>query len=397
MSALSVVRRRLPLIAAVAALVLLLAYVALRSGPLAPVPVTVATVEQRALAPALSGIGTVDARRRVRIGPTAPGRIGAVLVDVGERVQAGQRLATLEPVDLDARLQAQSASLARAAAALQAARAQTDEAAARQRHAQAQAARYGDLAARGLASREAADARVQELAMADAALAAARANRDAAAQEQTRWLAERDGVSEQRAQLDLVAPFDALVVARLGEPGGTAVAGQAVLELVDPDSLWLDVRFDQRGAGGLAAGLPATVWLRSRPDTPFPARVSRVEPLADAVTEELRAKLVFDALPTPLPPLGELVEAAVALPATAPGPTVPNAALHRLDGETGVWRLAEGGHAFVPVRVRARDLDGRVQVEGALRPGDTVVMHSAVRLQAGSRLRVVESLTTASP
>ena len=40
----------------------LLAYVALRAGPLAPVPVTLATVESREITPALFGIGTVEAR-----------------------------------------------------------------------------------------------------------------------------------------------------------------------------------------------------------------------------------------------------------------------------------------------------------------------------------------------
>ena len=42
----------------------LLIYVALRAGPLVPIPVTVTTVESRSIAPALFGIGTVEARIR---------------------------------------------------------------------------------------------------------------------------------------------------------------------------------------------------------------------------------------------------------------------------------------------------------------------------------------------
>ncbi|NCB31887.1 MAG: efflux transporter periplasmic adaptor subunit, partial [Clostridia bacterium] len=50
-------------------------FVLLRSGPLAPIPVTVITVEDKSLAPALFGIGTVEARFTHKIGPTVDGRV----------------------------------------------------------------------------------------------------------------------------------------------------------------------------------------------------------------------------------------------------------------------------------------------------------------------------------
>lgn len=68
------------------------AYVVARSGPLAPVRVTVATVTEGQVAPELFGIGTVDARRAYAVGPTAPGRLLQVDVDVGDTVRAGQVL-----------------------------------------------------------------------------------------------------------------------------------------------------------------------------------------------------------------------------------------------------------------------------------------------------------------
>ena len=55
-------RRTLALVAVIVPLVLLFVFVALRSGPLAPVAVTLETVQSRAVAPALSGIGTVQVR-----------------------------------------------------------------------------------------------------------------------------------------------------------------------------------------------------------------------------------------------------------------------------------------------------------------------------------------------
>lgn len=383
---------RVGLIAGLVVLALLLGYVILRSGPLAPIAVTVVAVEERGISPSLFGVGTVEARHRFRVGPTQPGRVSSVLVDVGDPVGVGQLLASMEPIDLDARMQAQSAALARAAASHEAARAQADEVAARRVYAQAQADRYHQLASEGLVSREAAEARKQERDMAVAALASAKANQRAAGEEVARLLAEGEGVAEQRDNLQLTAPSDALVVARLAEPGSTTAAGQGVLELIDPDSLWLDLRFDQQSAAGLRAGLAADVVLRSRSEIRLPASVLRVEPLADAVTEELRAKLIFTEQPLPLPALGERVEASVLLPETAPAPTLPNAALRRVDGALGVWRIGPDGLAFVEVKVLARDLEGRVQVEGALSPGDRVLLHSAGRISATSRIREVAHL-----
>lgn len=55
-------RRTLALLVVVVPLVALFIYVVLRSGPLAPVAVTVATVKQQAITPSLFGIGIVEAR-----------------------------------------------------------------------------------------------------------------------------------------------------------------------------------------------------------------------------------------------------------------------------------------------------------------------------------------------
>ena len=52
-----------------------IAFVALRSGPLAPVMVTVEKVKEGNFHAELFGIGTVEARRSWMIGPTAAGRV----------------------------------------------------------------------------------------------------------------------------------------------------------------------------------------------------------------------------------------------------------------------------------------------------------------------------------
>lgn len=384
-------RRVWMLLAVLLVLALLLVWVAIRSGPLAPVKVTVAEVEERAIAPALFGIGTVEARYTHRIGPTAPGRIASLSVDVGDRVEAGQVLAVIEPIDLDQRIAAASGSAGRSAALEQAAASQVADASARLALARSEAARGEELFRGGWLTRSAIDQRRQALAAAEAGLAAAQANRAAARQDTGRTGAERAALQEQKANLRLVAPKAGLVVRRLAEPGTTVVAGQAVIEVIDPAELWINARFDQTRAGGIAAGLPARIVLRSRTDASLRGSVLRIEPVADAVTEEVLAKVAFDAGAV-FVPIGELAEVTIGLPARQTTLALPNAAVHRVGDELGAWTLRDGDLQFAAVRLGVEDADGWVQVLDGLAKGDRVVVHSARPLTGSSRITVVDKL-----
>ncbi len=370
--------RSIALIAIIVPLLAVFAYVAMRSGPLAPVKVTVVRVQEGTVSPALFGIGTVEARHTYRIGPTLAGRVRRVEVQVGDRVSAGQVLGEMDAVDLSDRIRAQDAALKRARAGVR-------EAEARQAFAQAQSRRYDKLSALQAASEEVAITRRQEREIAEAGLVAAR-------EELARVQSERAALVAQLDNLKLVAPVDGVVTLREAEPGTTVVAGQAVVELIDPSSLWINLRLDQVGAGELARDLEAAIVLRSRSEAPLPGRVLRVEPRADAVTEELLAKVVFDRRPEPMPPLGELAEVTVALPPAPAAVVVPNAALRREAGEVGVWQVKEERLHFVPLKLGAADLDGRVQVRAGLTAGEEIVLYSERALSSGSRIDVVSTL-----
>jgi RND family efflux transporter MFP subunit len=379
MKRLPIQKRTLAVLAVLIPLFVLFVYVALRSGPLAPVSVILTTVETRSITPALFGIGTVEARYTYKIGPTIAGRVNRVNVDVGDSVKAGQELGGMDLVDIDERIRAQDAVLKRA-------KAQLDEARERQNFAQTQAQRYEELFKVRATSEELTAIKQQELQIAEAGLNAAR-------EEVNRVRSEQAVLVAQRSDLRLISPVDGLVVARPADPGTTIVAGQSVVELIDPESLWVNVHFDQIHARGLAANLPAQIVLRSQKgETGAAGHVLRIEPLADAVTEETLAKVVFDQLPDPLPPIGELAEVNVDLPALPAGPVLPNAAIQRINGKLGVWQIKNDNLHFTPVTLGDTDLDGRIQVREGLKVGDQVVVYSAKALEAHTRIQVVEQL-----
>lgn len=370
--------RTLALLAVIIPLLVLFIYVGLRSGPLAPVAVTVSSVESRAITPALFGIGTVEARYTYKIGPTFAGRVKRLEVHVGDQVKAGQVLGEMEPVDLDDRVRSQESAFKRAEAALR-------EAEARQAYAQTQARRYEQLLAVRFISEEIVTTKQQELQIADAALSAAR-------EDIARARSDREGLVAQRSNLRLIAPVDGVVAVRDADPGTTIVAGEAVVEVIDPKSLWINARFDQISASGLAGGLPARIVLRSRGGQTLKGRVLRVEPKADAVTEETLAKVTFDNKPEPLPPVGELAEVTVDLPALPAAPLIPNAAVQREGDKVGVWQIVDDDLHFSPVKLGTSDLNGYVQVREGLKNGDQVVIYSEKALTTRSRIHVVDHI-----
>ncbi|NMG45593.1 efflux RND transporter periplasmic adaptor subunit [Aromatoleum toluvorans] len=378
---------------AVLGLVLLTGFVLLmvRSGPLAPVRVTTAVLERGAFENAVFGIGTVEAERAYAIGPTSPGRILAVHVDVGSEVRAGQLLAEMDPVELDARLAASRAASARAVHALASAGAQVRDAEVRQELAARNARRYASLGERAFFSDAAVEAKRQEADSAGAQLQAARAQLDAARMDLQRLDAERVAVERQRANVRLAAPVAGVVTARDAEPGTTLVAGQSVLRMVDLASVRVRTRIDQGRSGGVRAGQAASIVLRSRPGFAVAGKVSRVELNGDAVTEERIVQVVFDELPKDFA-FGELAEVTIATSRGADVLAVPGAAVHEQDGRRGVWTVADGATAFVPVRTGEASLDGRTVVLEGLQAGDRIIVHSERELRAGERVAVVESL-----
>ncbi|HQY09760.1 MAG: efflux RND transporter periplasmic adaptor subunit [Burkholderiales bacterium] len=387
-------KRRAGIALALVGLLGALSWVLQRSGPWAPVRVTVARVEVGTVQPALVGIGVVEARRSQLLGPTTTARVLKVHVDVGDPVHAGQLLAELDPVDLEQRLAALDASLERGRSLLAAGEAQSRDARARRELADANLRRYADLSRSDFISAGALEARQQEQRSTEAGLQASEASLVAARQDLQRLAAERAGLVQQRDRLRLVAPAAGVVASREAEPGSTVVAGQAVLKVIDPASLWLKVRFDQGRAAALASGQSARVLLRSHPGEALPGQVARLEPLGDAVTEERVAQVRLEAPPAGLM-VGELAEVTVQLPAAARAPWVSNAALMRHEGQLGVWKLVDGKPAFAPVRTGAIGLDGRVQLLAGLAEGETVVVHSQKLLAPGTRVQVVEKLLAA--
>jgi len=386
--------KRFGVIALAAVLIAAFAWVALTQGPMAPPKVVLSEVREGALAPQAFGIGTVEARFGYAVGAVQAGRLARVLVDQGDVVKRGQVLAEIDPVDLDERLAAARSALERSRHSADTAAAQVGESKARQQMAQASASRFGDLARQGFVSGDAVDAKVAEADATRASVDAAASALAAARQEINRANADVAGLAKQRTNLRLVSPVDGIVTAREAEAGNTVVAGQAVIRVIDPASMWVRVRIDQGRAAGIAPGQSGLIVLRSRRGEALPGKVVRIELQADPITEERLVDVAFDQPPAGWS-IGELAEVTIEMPKVDVGLFVPSQAVQRRGQQAGVWRIEERRARFVPVKPGASTLDGKTQILDGLRAGDRVIAYSEQALQQDMRVRTVTSLAGA--
>lgn len=365
------------------------AWVVLTQGPLAPVKVTVEKVRIGNLGHAVFGIGTLKARRSYNLAPTMTSRVKNVLVDQGDEVVAGQVLAEMDPVDLDDKLASSQRVVEKTASAIQAAEAQVREAQSRLKTVTATAIRYQELREGGFVSQEMFDAKLHEKNASASALATASANLAIARDEHARAQADTRGIGKARAQTRLISPINGVVAVRLAEPGSTVVGGQVVLQVVDPNSLWVETRIPQLQAGLVRTGQVAEVVLRSQPYVPVAGKVARIDIVSDAVTEE---RIVNVSLSNARVSIGEYAEVTIKLPDLNDTRSIPSAAVKRVDKVSGVWVLQEGKVTFKPVKIGLSTMDGRTQILDGLGEGDEVIMYSQQALREGLKVKVVSAL-----
>ncbi|MBW2384097.1 MAG: efflux RND transporter periplasmic adaptor subunit [Deltaproteobacteria bacterium] len=319
------------------------------SAPLerAPELVEITQIESSTLEVPVTASGSTQARRVSGLGAALSGRIVALYVDVGDRVEAGTALFSLDPMPYQTALDEASAGLALARA--EHANALHDE-----RRVEHLADRRAASEARREQLRTAADVAAARVAQMEARLARAENNL-----ERTVIRAPYAGsVVERRAHEGEMAGPDPVVI--LQESGALV----AVLNI--PEATLVPVRVGaplRLHAAGLSA--------------PIETRVDRVSQRVDPQTRtyEIRAT-VEDPSGTVM--AGSYVHAEITATTAEPRPVVARSALLMRDGRSYLFRLEDDGRVHrIPVRVGAVTPQWAEILSGA-NEGDRVVTGDAV-------------------
>ena len=339
---------------------------------------------------------------RVDVGSTLTGRVLQVAVAAGAMVKSGDVLVRLESDELRATLAQARAGETQAAARLaglrstgrSAAQAGVAQAASVLVAAQADLQRTQELIAQGFISQARLDEARRALAVAQAQLDGAAAQRAAVAepgadvaQAQAQLALATSARAAAAARLDqavLRAPADARLLARAVEPGQIVQPGRALFTLALAGPLQLVAQVDERYLEQLQAGQVASVLADAYPTQRFTARVFSIAPLVDAQRGAIEVKFSVAQPPAFLREdmtLSVEVETARREQALV----VPADAL-RGDTSAGqsVWLVRDGRVQARAVRLGLRTLAAAEIVDG-LSAGDVVLLGPAP--QPGKRVR----------
>ena len=339
---------------------------------------------------------------RVDVGSTLTGRVLQVAVAAGAMVKSGDVLVRLESDELRATLAQARAGETQAAARLaglrstgrSAAQAGVAQAASVLVAAQADLQRTQELMAQGFVSQARLDEARRALAVAQAQLDGAAAQRAAVAepgadvaQAQAQLALATSARAAAAARLDqavLRAPADARALVRAVEPGQIVQPGRALFTLALAGPLQLVAQVDERYLEQLQAGQVASVLADAYPTQRFTARVLSIAPLVDAQRGAIEVRFSVAQPPAFLREdmtLSVEVETARREQALV----VPADAL-RGDTSAGqsVWLVRDGRVQARAVRLGLRTLAAAEIVEG-LSAGDVVLLGPAP--QPGKRVR----------
>lgn len=336
----------------------------------------------------LYGLGTVEARVLSRVGFEVGAALISLSADAGDTVTKGQALATLHPAEQEARVARARAAVAANAASQSRAEASVQRALAVLNEREAANRRQKELARQDIASIQRAEEaqRDEDVARADVALARADLAVIAAQAEDAAGALRLEETL--LAHHRLIAPYDAIVVARHAEPGTVVKAGDPIFTLIDPTTIWIQAYIDEERAGQLALGQPGTIRLRSQPTAEFHGTVTRIGLESDRVNEERRVWLTCADCPAEMY-LGEQAEARILTGTRDRALMVPEMAITGFDGHRGtVWVVQDGRLQRADLTFGARDDLGRVEVKGGLPDGAQIVAQPPKGADEGRRARI---------
>ena len=309
--------------------------------------VPVLTLGAKAVSTGYELDGVVEAVRQATVSAQATGRVSSLLVKVGDKVKAGQVLATIDDRDTQTGVARSQAQVAQSEAELA--------------NALANVQRTRDLRKQGFVSQAALD-------VAETQYKAAQAGRAGA------------GAGAQQARLaqsftQVTAPFDGYVMETLAQAGDLAVPGKPVATVYAPQPLRVVVQ------------VPASMGAQARSAQRIELQVGEawVQPAAqqgvtaaDPVSQTLTWKMDVPAAAAAQLMPGQQARVRF-VGGTAQRMVVPQAAVLRRGELTGVYVASDKGFVLKAVRLGAQHGDS-VEVLAGLKAGDGVAANA---IQAG--------------
>lgn len=298
--------------------------------------------------------GTVEALESVRVASRLMGYIKDIAVVEGQAVKAGQRLFSIDPLDIEGAVAQASLGLKQAEDAM--------------KDAEADYKRFETLYKEDVVSRQ----NYEKMKL----------NYDMAV---TRAAQAKAGLGTAQGQMryaTVTSPINGVVTQKLANEGDIAAPGHPVLMVENPAHLQVRGNVTEDIYRGLKTGAQVMVEVDGQ-DQPVAAKVAQLAPAADPMTRSYTVKLDIAA-----PNLKSGTFARILFPTGKRSVlAVPEAAVLDRAGIVGVFVVdAQGTAQYRMVRVGKKE-SGLVEILSGLNPGDKVVTGNAQAVNNGDRVQ----------
>lgn len=339
--------------------------------------------------------GNIQAVTEAPILARANGYIKSRLVDIGDRVKAGQPLAEIEAPEVDQQVRQAQANLEQARAALEQSLASYEQGKANLELARVTAERWNTLVREGVVAQQDNDqyqaqyqAQIAGVQALEKAVTAQRSNVAAAE-------ANLAGLNDTQGYRVVKAPFDGLVTLRNVDEGTLVNAGNTLLfRIAQTGTLRTYVNVPQANANSIRVGQAASLSISTLPGRSFPGAVARA---ANSLDPASRTMLVEVRVPNPsgllLP--GMYAQVDLSSPRTDPPLLIPgNALLVRTEGSQVA--LVRPDHTVHLQKIQVgRDYGDNLEVLSGLQIGDKVISNPSDAVIEGVKVDPVPVETAA--
>ena len=309
--------------------------------------------------------GAVHGRYESNLAFQVGGKINARLVNLGDKVQAGQVLMTIDPKDVRQSVEAAQAALAAAIS--------------NQKLAEENAKRYRQLYAQGATSKLALDNYNTQLDAANATLRQAQAQANAS--------------ENQLDYTQLKSDSDGIVAAITGEVGMVTAAGAVMATVVRDNEREIRISVPESALGKLKPNQEATITFWALGNVTAKGHVRDIGSMADALTKTYRVNVAVDNLPAEVK-LGMTAKVSFADSNNANHIVVPASAIYNVNNKDQVW-LVKDKHAVLTDITVAKYQGNDVLVKTGLKTGDVVITAGLSKLIANQEVRLLDEANSA--
>lgn len=303
--------------------------------------------------------GAIAPEREASVRAQVGGSILQTLVDAGQAVRAGQTIARIEAGGLQDVFLSARAGVTSATNGADIARRELERA-------------EKLLAAGAIAERDMEQARRSSIA-ANAALADARA-RLATAQKQV-------------GNTVVTSPINGVVSERAVSVGDVVQPGAALYSIVDPSSMRLEGSVPAEQLSQVRLGAPVTFTVNGYPGRSFTGRVTRINPIADPATRQVRILISIPNTEGRL--VGGLFATGRLASESRTGMVVPATAVDTRATDPAVFRIKGGIVERLVVQLGLRDEGSeRVEITSGVQVGDTLLLGAAQGISPGTTVTV---------